>query len=121
MTARTARTPPRAPTQAPSAPATFCLDLYGPGEAPGLHHTAGAAGALAVLWRVERSRVSHAWATRVEGDLGGALVAESADKLAASRLFLGAVMERLFDSYGPEGIGRMALHYNDYASIPTVG
>jgi hypothetical protein len=110
---------------------TFCLDVYPPGAAPGFAadgcFAAGPtpqADAVAVLYRVDRSRVSAVWVGPA-GDAAATAGASSEGSpgggLAGSRLFVGPVLDLLCDAFGAARLSEVQVHVHDYTKIPTVG
>lgn len=113
---------------------TFCLDLYPPGAAPGFTASGFLSGtnkpsdaeAVAVLYRVERSRISQMWVGPA-GDAAATTGDNQTSKeappngLAGSKLFVGHVLDLLYEAYGPDRLSEMQVHVHDYTNIPTVG
>ena len=116
---------------------TFCLDIYPPGAAPGFtakgffegnKDGAVTSEAVAVLYCVERSRISQMWvgpagdaASTTSGNDLPSKGAPPPSGLAGTKLFVGPVLDLLHGAYGPERLKKMQVHVHDYTNIPTVG
>ena len=75
---------------------------------------------VAVLYRVERSKITHAWVGKDAEGIGRQESMSFAD-VKDTKFFVGDVLEVLFDAYGPDHIEKMKIHYNDYSAIPSIG
>jgi hypothetical protein len=98
---------------------TFSLDFYMAGADPGFLPDSRDAD-IAVLYRVERSKITHVWAGKDVEGIGRQANMPSAD-VKGTKFFVGDVLEVLFDAYGPDHIEKMKIHYNDYSAIPSIG
>ena len=102
--------------------ATFALDFYRAGEAPGLAaiKKGGVQADTVVLWRVSSNQITHAWLAPDRDALLARWESVTQADVVSSKA-ASAMMDVLAEHAPAQGAPEYAFHFNNYAEIETVG
>jgi len=100
--------------------ASFCVDVFPTNNAPGFSPSGvcGDGGAVVVVYRAVDGKITHIWCG---DDMGVSERAMTEEQFLDSELFVGNILEVMFESFGARNLEDMVIHFNDYTDIPVAG